>query len=267
MAPRRVGDTLSMMSATMLRWIALLGLGAAAAVALPRIKSELRSRFYQIARQAAQEELSDDALNLWRQRQRLATADTADFVNKRMGSTKFFVNRFELLDHALQQVTVKGLYCEFGVWKGESINYIAGRVKDKIHGFDSFEGLPEDWITAREKGTFAVEKLPLVPANVELHKGWFSKSLPGFSQAHPGPLAFAHLDADLYSSTRDVFQALRDRIVPVTIVVFDEYFNYPGWRDGEFKALEEFASETAAFEYLGYVNSGQQVAIKITARK
>ena len=38
-------------------------------------------------------------------------------------------------------------YLEFGVWKGESINFLSSFLnKGEIYGFDSFKGLREDWL-------------------------------------------------------------------------------------------------------------------------
>jgi hypothetical protein len=51
------------------------------------------------------------------------------------------------------------------------------------------------------------------------------------------------------------------------VIVFDGYFNYPGWREGEFKAFQEFiAREDLEFEYLNYNRKGEQVSVKITGR-
>lgn len=159
-----------------------------------------------------------------------------------------------------------GLYCEFGVYKGETINFIASKIPHTVHGFDSFEGLPEDWRAGFEAGAFATP-LPEVRANVKLHKGWFDKSVPVWAKEHQGPLAFAHLDADLYSSTKTVLDILVDRVVAGTVLQFDEYFNYPGWKEGEYKAFQEFVAERGVrFEYIGYVGGvGAQVAVKILA--
>jgi hypothetical protein len=58
--------------------------------------------------------------------------------------------------------------------------------------------------------------------------------------------------------------ALKDRIVEGTVVVFDEYFNYPGWKRHEHRALREFAANTGAqYRFDSYVPSHQQVCIVI----
>jgi hypothetical protein len=195
---------------------------------------------------------------------RMACEQTALFIMEHMPKLKMSPSRYALMDHSLEAVgSTKGLYCEFGVAGGDSINYIAGRITGTIHGFDSFEGLPETWRPNYEKGTFSVVVLPHVRENVLLYKGWFDKSLPVWTKKNPGPIAFMHMDADLYSSTKCVFDLVADRIVPGTVIQFDEYFNYPGWQQGEFKAFKEFVEwHHVDFEYLGY--SDQQVAVRIT---
>lgn len=108
-------------------------------------------------------------------------------------------------------------------------------------------------------------KLPRVVQNVRLIKGWFDKTLPEFLTTHPEKVVFLHIDCDLYSSTHTIFTCLAPRIKEGTVIVFDEYFNYPGWREGEFKAFSEFiAHEGLKFEYLNYNRKGEQVSVKIT---
>jgi hypothetical protein len=70
--------------------------------------------------------------------------------------------------------------------------------------------------------------LPHVSSNVTLIKGWFDQTLPPFLEKHPAPVSFLHVDCDLYSSTKTIFDSLRTRFRPGTVIVFDEYFNYPG---------------------------------------
>ena len=200
------------------------------------------------------------------QMERIATEETARFVMEHMPKVPAFDHKFALFDHSLESVDGNrdGLYCEFGVYTGTTINYIASQTGHTIHGFDSFEGLPEDWRTRFGKGAFEMSGLPKVRPNVQLHKGWFDKSLPVWAKENPGPMLFMHLDADLYSSTKTVFDVLGDRVVPGTVLQFDEYFNYPGWRDGEYKAFKEFVeSRQVKFEYLGYCPRSEQVSVRI----
>lgn len=158
---------------------------------------------------------------------------------------------------------------EFGVRKGETVNLIAEAFPNKfIYGFDSFEGLPEDWrYDSRfdlQKGAFNLNGyLPPVRKNVRLIKGWFNETLPEFVKSHPEPCAFIHVDCDIYSSTKTIFDNLKNQIVSGTVIAFDEYFNYPGRQQGEYKALMEFVAENnLEFEYIARTNFSQ-VAVKI----
>ncbi|QTH42270.1 class I SAM-dependent methyltransferase [Cohnella sp. LGH] len=199
------------------------------------------------------------------QMQKEAIFETAAFVKENMFHVPQFNSREMLFQSVLRNPLVNGLYLEFGVFKGESLNQIASLVPTEVvYGFDSFEGLPEDWYPGFEKGIFAVPHLPNVRPNIQLVKGWYDETLPKFLENNDQKCTFIHIDCDLYSSTRTVFNELKDRIVSGTIIVFDEYFNYPNWKNGEYKAFMEFIEETGfKFEYLGFIPRGWQVAVKI----
>jgi hypothetical protein len=160
---------------------------------------------------------------------------------------------------ALRAVTLDGMVAEFGVYKGASLTQIAKFFADRtVHGFDSFVGLPDAW-GKKEAGAFDIGAKPpqVSVSNVEFHVGWFDDTVPVFAEKHSGPFAFAHLDADLYSSTKTVFDNLGDWFVSGTIVVFDEYFGYHGWQRNEHMAFQEFISRTGlSFEAisLGHMN-------------
>ncbi|MDE1896339.1 MAG: class I SAM-dependent methyltransferase, partial [Rhodospirillales bacterium] len=81
-----------------------------------------------------------------------------------------------------------------------------------------------------------------------------------------GNAAFIHVDCDIYTSTVIIFSALRDRIHPGTVVLFDEYFNYPGWRAHEYKAFQEFIRQVGlTYEYIGFSAEKGHVAVRIGA--
>lgn len=182
--------------------------------------------------------------------------------------------KFEVHDIGIDAVALGGertLWLEFGVWTGQTINHIAERTKATVYGFDSFEGLPVDWkegTTARSvipKEYFRhSHALPRVRSNVKLVKGWFDKSLPGFLNEHPGNVAYLHIDSDVYESAKIVFDLLGDRIVAGSVIVFDELFNYPTWKEGEYKAFTEFIqAKQLRVEYLAFNSSGEQVAARM----
>ncbi len=174
--------------------------------------------------------------------------------------------RYRILCAGLAAAQVPGLYCEFGVSGGSSLNYVAERVSAVVHGFDWFRGLPEDWrdgIRAGEWSTGGV--LPEVRPNVELHVGLFHETLPEFLRVHPEPIAFAHVDCDLYSSTKTVLEHISPRIVPGTVLVFDEYQNFPGWERHEYRAFQELVHERSLqYEYIDRASEADfSVAVRI----
>ena len=147
------------------------------------------------------------------------------------------------------------LWLEFGVASGKTINYISKFTNDTVYGFDSFEGLPENWRDGFDKGAFDRNgNLPEVNKNVTLIKGWFDETLPNFIKSHNKKVSFIHMDADLYSSTKCIFNNLKDYINKDCIIVFDELVNYPGFDGdtGELKAFYEFITENKVdYEWIG----------------
>jgi len=193
-----------------------------------------------------------------------AALDSARFYEEFMLTARSFDTDLSLLEHAVGIAPANGLILEFGVASGRTIRHIAGLTGRPIHGFDSFEGLPESWRTGFEQGAFA-QPLPAVPGHVTLHKGWFSETLPPFLQTMNDPVALLHIDCDLYSSTAFVLNALADRIGAGTVVVFDEYLNYPGWKLHEHRAFQEFVAKSGlAFRFDSFVPSHQQVGVVVT---
>jgi len=192
-----------------------------------------------------------------------AKRDTLQYIKEHMTDAPYFEKHDKLVAYALSQVDKPGLYLEFGVGRGKSMRWIAPRVAGTVHGFDSFEGIPEHW-NGNPIGAFAQKKLPKVPANVEFHVGLFGDTLPEFMKNHPGPIAFLHVDCDLYSSTVTILEHLGPRLQPGAIVLFDEYYNFHRWRQHEFKAFQEFVERSGVrYEYIGFSVTGQQVVTRI----
>lgn len=153
-----------------------------------------------------------------------------------------------------------GMWLEFGVYSGASINRIAKYSKGEVYGFDSFEGLPEAWTGRVESwggtygaGTFSLGGvLPKVAPNVRLFKGWFKDSLPPFLALHPRKVSFIHVDSDIYSSAKDIFFFLKGRICDGCVVVFDEMVGYSNFENHEWKAWWEFVDDNGiTYEWIG----------------
>ncbi|HEY0690755.1 MAG TPA: class I SAM-dependent methyltransferase [Kribbella sp.] len=195
-----------------------------------------------------------------------AVRESARFIRRHMPTARQFPSPHATLEYALTLAPQGGMALEFGVYSGTTLKIIAAaRGSGGLYGFDSFEGLPENWRSGFPAGAFDVDNLPDVPGS-ELVVGWFDDVLPGFMDAHPGPVDFLHVDCDLYSSTKTVLDLVGPRLRAGSVVVFDEYFNYPGWREHEHRAWLEYVElKGLGFEYEGYTVDHEQVIVKVTA--
>ena len=168
-------------------------------------------------------------------------------------TSRRFLRREELFDLVGKQVRDREvLYLEFGVFQGEATrrwSKLLLNPKSKLHGFDSFEGLPENWLPHRQKGCFATDgTIPRIDdSRVAFFKGWFNETLPTYKCPSHEVLVI-NVDADLYSSAICVLKALKNEIVPGTYIYFDEFAD----RENELRAFSEFVLDTEMrFELLG----------------
>ena len=124
-------------------------------------------------------------------------------------------------------------YLEFGVFQGYSINkwrIYNKNSESRFYGFDSFEGLPDDWKYSygleMKKGKFDVKgSIPKIDdSRVSFIKGYFQETLPRFLETfNSNNRLIIHCDADLYSSTLFVLASMNKIIIPGTIIIFDEF--------------------------------------------
>ena len=160
-----------------------------------------------------------------------------------------------------------GLVLEFGVYHGKTIRMIASYLPNyPVHGFDTFSGIPEDWHSLTPKNSYSTHgKLPQAPDNVHYHVGLFSETLPDFLNDHSDePIRLMNIDCDLYSSTKDIFDAVHSRVVPGTVIIFDEYIMNPHWKEDEYKAFQEAAMEFGwKYKYLGFSLVSQQAVVQM----
>ena len=192
-------------------------------------------------------------------------------ITNKFNFSENFLDNFTVIDEEYEGVSIdrkwhlyqvldlpmiSGSILEFGVWKGKSLRMISNHFPSEVvWGFDSFEGLPEDWFTisktepSHPKGHFRIDELPKFGKNVKLVKGFFKETLPQWIQNNQSEIKFIHIDSDLYSSARDILTMLNPFIVPGTIILFDELYPWGGheiyleWQHGEFKALKEWVIE------------------------
>ena len=203
---------------------------------------------------------------------RLASEESAQYVLQHMRAVPNFDTDYDLhkwiaTTQLKPDLLSRGTVLEFGVATGRTLNQFAHWLPNKpVHGFDGFVGLPEDWTSRMRKGFFARNTLPRVRKNCQLWVGWFDQTLPRFKEKVQltRPIALLHVDCDLYSSTVTILNNLKDNIVPGTVIVFDEYMNYPGWQLDEFRAWQEHCKKYGVeYEYIGRVSRHQKVAVRV----
>lgn len=199
----------------------------------------------------------------------LAAIDAARFFETHFPLAENLIGKEALLRHACTLAPAEGEILEFGVMEGRTLRLLGAYFSTRlVHGFDSFEGLPEDWRHDIRSGAFSTQGKPPenLPGNTRLHIGLFSQCIPAYKAVFQGKIALLHIDCDLYSSAHTVLFGLAERLPPGSIIVFDEYINYPGWREQEHKAFMEFvAAFEIRFSYVAFASSYLSVAIRIDA--
>jgi hypothetical protein len=158
-------------------------------------------------------------------------------------------------------------YLEFGVYKGTTLRWwlAANRHPGSTFvGFDSFEGLPEDWGQI-PKGTFSANGMmpEIDDACCTLVKGLFHETLPDWIAGRQfARRTVVHLDADLYSSTLLVLMYLLPKLMATDVMILDDFSSY---LDG-YKAFREATRcfETQ-FAVLGRTTNWGQVAVRLLA--
>jgi len=106
-------------------------------------------------------------------------------------------------------------YLEFGVADGNSLRKMVGEFSHPnalFVGFDSFVGLPEDWLM-HKRGTFSnMGKVPPIEDNrVRFVQGWFQNTLHDslvWLRDRLKDHVLIHYDADLYYSTLFLLSSL-----------------------------------------------------------
>jgi hypothetical protein len=193
-----------------------------------------------------------------------------------------FVSAVEFINYE----SVPGDIIELGVFGGLSLVLLArAQTFDpkghdrRIVGFDSFEGLPASAdVHARWKPGDCARNLLAHPALAvgarvtpdavralfdaaglaapDIHQGLFADVLPGVIPSRYPAIALAHVDCDLYESTRDALDGIVPALQDGTVLLFDDWFHYKGHpMKGEARALAEFLvrhPEWRAADYRAY---------------
>ncbi|WP_431230971.1 class I SAM-dependent methyltransferase [Mycolicibacterium psychrotolerans] len=179
------------------------------------------------------------------------------------------------------------LLLDLGVWIGWSTRLTSDASGRTVYGFDTFEGLVEDWQIEDQflikQGTFSLSD-PLSQrfireTGVTLHdgipgtlgrkvhyvKGRTYETLAPFLAERPGaPIRLFHMDLDTYESCLHGLETCKDRFVEGSILVFDEYLV----TNGEMLAFFEFQARYGLeFQYRAWgLEVGEMNAAMVTSR-
>ena len=188
---------------------------------------------------------------------------------KKFFKTAVLLNSEKIRGHAINLAKdndkdPNNFYLEFGVFSGTSINFFSKNINKNIYGFDSFEGLKEDWLgTSVTKGTFDLKKkIPKLNSNVIPISGWVQDTLPKFLDEKKPKINFVHMDIDTYESSKFVLENIKPFLIKGAIILFDELYNFEGWDVGEYKALTEVFDEKD-YSFVSFSTDTAQAAIKI----
>ncbi|MGO9524404.1 class I SAM-dependent methyltransferase [Mycobacterium sp.] len=154
------------------------------------------------------------------------------------------------------------LLLDLGVWLGWSTRLISDASGRQVYGFDTFEGLVEDWQIDDQilikRGTFSLSE-PLAQRSmrdtgVSLHdglpaalgrkvqfiRGSTYETLAPFLADRPSvPIRLFHMDLDTYESCLHALETCKDRFIEGSILVFDEYLV----TNAEMRAFFEFQNQ------------------------
>ena len=175
---------------------------------------------------------------------------------------ELFFHRWALFDYVVGQSITSRPFYEFGVWRGEAFRYLIKTFK-KGYGFDTFEGIPEDWHHEKTGSYSSDGNIPQIEGG-EFIVGKFDNTLlPFFSEPRP-TASLINFDADLYSSTICALNHSKPVIDQHTLLVFDEFLMNDNWEDDEYKALDEFCFHNSfTYEVLAVSFITKQVAVRL----
>ena len=198
--------------------------------------------------------------------------DCYKFFENDMKKSANFIKNDEIRKYCISKAIKNtgnkdNLFLEFGVYKADSINFFSKFLSPhglEIYGFDSFEGLEEDWVSNEyyPAGTFTLnKKTPKVLKNVRIIKGKVQNTLENFLKDKTNKkIIFAHMDMDTYGATKYALNKIKPFLIKGSVILFDNFYNYPNWQQHEYKAFTEELNEKK-FKYIAFSDS--PVAIEI----
>lgn len=192
--------------------------------------------------------------------------------NKRISYNDFlskwdYNKRYAMYKWVLEKEGLTGPlnYFEFGVASGKSFDWFMtqnSHAESRFYGFDTFDGLPEDWGPFK-KGAFTTNnEMPLIKDyRGKFLKGLFQQTVPGFlTELDNSRRNILMMDADLWSASLYVLTSLAPFLKKGDIIFFDE-FVVP---THEFKAFLDFTlSYYVNLQLVAAANNYYFVAFKV----
>ena len=165
-----------------------------------------------------------------------------------------------------------GAYYEFGTFKGFNLWFAERYTRSKIvgynwqfYGFDSFEGMPENDVHPNwAKGNYAasleevdghLRRSRADMTRITLIKCWFDNIPQSVGMA---PATVVVIDCDLYESAVEVLKFIGPKLVPGSIILFDDWYAYDADpAKGEQFAWYQYLAEHRDIQYGTLFNFGK----------
>lgn len=218
----------------------------------PHIYNELGAYLYN--------EIIDPAFLLYKD----AARASANFIKKYLDTALIIKGddpTWRFWPFVVNKADTNGLFLEFGVYKGKSLRFFAQhRPECVFYGFDSFNGLPYDWTgSPSPKGYYSLDEneknITNDIKNIVIVEGMFEITLPEFIKTNLSKqenISFLHMDANLYEPTVFVLKSLSPYLRNGSVIVFDDFLNYPGYLQHEFKAFFEIIDRNFSYHFIAF---------------
>jgi predicted O-methyltransferase YrrM len=198
--------------------------------------------------------------------QMAAAQSTARWIHQNADRAPHFLTRMDMLEGICSGNLIDGSIAEFGVFTGAVTRFIRPRFPDRVyHAFDSFRGVPEQMSLSVSKWAFDQGGVvPKLPKDVTVHAGWFADTLPEYRKAYDEALALIYIDCDLYESVCEVLDGIQDQLRPGSILVFDDWYNFPNWEAHSYRAVNEFVARSGlSLVTIGITTTEHCVAFRV----
>ena len=197
---------------------------------------------------------------------RRALDETVEYITSDMSEALIRKDAFEVLTFASKRGHPRRVVPRVrGALGRHDQPHRATLPRQTVHGFDSFEGLPAPWSGyTLDAGAFSGEGTPDGRRQRRTARRMVRRHVAGLSRIarrrrRLRPHRLRHLQLG-----KDDPRQLAPRVRPGTIIVFNEYFNYPNWKQHEFRAFQEFCTANRV-EYRYLCWAMYEVAVEIMA--